>query len=107
MPRALLFFNAHRGQCQKRRRLKEAEGDYEKVVGRSPVQRSLCREVVEVVMKRREKTRKQVWANAIPGGSCRGQVREAPGRAARLFSGSAASLIHVAADRGVGRAAAG
>lgn len=22
MPRALLFFNAHRGQCQKRRRLK-------------------------------------------------------------------------------------
>lgn len=55
MPRALLFFNAHRGQCQKRRRLKEAEGDYEKVVGRSPVQRSLCRELVEVVRKRRGK----------------------------------------------------
>lgn len=69
MPRALLFFNARRGQCQKRRRLKV-------ITRRSSAEvRSSGVSVGGDGRKRGRKTRKQVWGDAVPGGSCRGQVR--------------------------------
>lgn len=77
MPRALLFFNAHRGQCQKRRWLK--------VITRmsSAEVRSSGVSVGVDSRKGRGKNeeRSVVW---VPGGSCRGQIRPSR-RARRLF----------------------
>lgn len=69
MPRALLFFNAHRGQCQKRRRLKV-------ITRRSSAKvRSSGVSVGGDSRKWRGKRGKNFLGNVNPGGSCRGQVR--------------------------------
>lgn len=102
MPRALLFFNAHRGQCQKRRRLKVITRRSSAEVRSSGV--SVGGDGRKWGWKKNEEI--ILWAMRSQGGSCRGQVR--PSRTAhRQISGSAASLIHVLVDRGVRRAAAG